>query len=106
MKSSRQIEKIVGKAQAGAGRATDERILTDAEVALTNYSDGQLSGDFSAYTRNVTIVEVDPDDDDAVDDFLDASPGSGYARVTVIVSWSSGTEQVKLETLIANYTMP
>jgi len=41
MKSPRQIEKIVGKAQAGAGRATDERILTDAEVALTNYSDNR-----------------------------------------------------------------
>jgi hypothetical protein len=41
MKSPRQIEKIVGKAQAGAGRATDERILTDAEVALSNYSDNR-----------------------------------------------------------------
>jgi hypothetical protein len=41
MKSPRQIEKIVGKAQAGTGRATDERILTDAEVALYNYSDNR-----------------------------------------------------------------
>jgi hypothetical protein len=38
MKSSRQIEKIVGRARAKAGRATDERILTDAGVALTNSS--------------------------------------------------------------------
>lgn len=38
MKSSRQIEKIVGRAQAKAGRVTDERILTDARVALTNSS--------------------------------------------------------------------
>jgi hypothetical protein len=38
MKSSKQIEKIVGKAQAKAGRSIDERILTDAEVALTNFS--------------------------------------------------------------------
>jgi hypothetical protein len=38
MKSSKQIEKIVGKAQAGAGRITNERILTDAEVALTSFS--------------------------------------------------------------------
>jgi hypothetical protein len=36
MKSSRQIEKIVGRARAKAGRATDERILIDAGVALTN----------------------------------------------------------------------
>jgi len=36
MKSSRQIEKIVGSAQAKAGRATDERILTDVGKALDN----------------------------------------------------------------------
>jgi hypothetical protein len=36
MKSSRQIEKVVGRARAKAGRVTDERILTDAGIALTN----------------------------------------------------------------------
>jgi len=36
MKSPRQIEKIVGRAQAMAGRVTDEQILTDAVNALTN----------------------------------------------------------------------
>jgi hypothetical protein len=35
MKSSRQIEKIVGRARAMAGHITDERILTDAGKALT-----------------------------------------------------------------------
>ena len=38
MKSSRQIEKIVGRARARAGQATDERILTDAGDALANPS--------------------------------------------------------------------
>jgi hypothetical protein len=38
MKSSRQIEEIVGRARARAGRATDERILTDAGDALANSS--------------------------------------------------------------------
>ncbi|MFH1654320.1 MAG: hypothetical protein ABIE74_09760 [Pseudomonadota bacterium] len=70
------------------------------------YSDGQLPGNFSAYTRNVTILEVDPDDDNSTDDFLDPAPGSGYARVTTVVSWSGATESVKLETLIAEYVMP
>ncbi len=89
-----------------------EEIIADrssqgyAATILTNYSDGQLSGDFSAYTRNVTILEVDPDDDDSSDDFLDPLPGSGYARITVVVSWSGGAEQVNMETLIAEYTMP
>ncbi|UCF13881.1 MAG: hypothetical protein JSW59_10740 [Phycisphaerales bacterium] len=38
MKSSRQIEKIVGRARARAGRATDERILPSAEDALIHSS--------------------------------------------------------------------
>ncbi|MFC1794620.1 hypothetical protein ACFL3Q_13645, partial [Planctomycetota bacterium] len=38
MKSSKQIEEIVGGARAKAGRVTDERILTDVGVALTNSS--------------------------------------------------------------------
>jgi hypothetical protein len=38
MKSSRQIEKIVGRARASAGGVTDERILTDATAALTHSS--------------------------------------------------------------------
>jgi len=41
MKSSRQIEKIVGSARARAGRVTDERILTDADIALTNSSNNR-----------------------------------------------------------------
>ena len=69
----------------------------------TSYSDNP-GGDFSIFTRTVTFLEVDPDDDGGTDDFLDPQPGSGYARVTVVVSWPSSS--VKLESLIANYTMP
>ena len=36
MKSFRKIEKIVGKARAKAGQATDERILTNARNAINN----------------------------------------------------------------------
>jgi hypothetical protein len=36
MKSFRKIEKTVGGARARAGRVTDERILTDAGIALNN----------------------------------------------------------------------
>jgi Tfp pilus assembly protein PilV len=70
----------------------------------TNYSDGQLSGAYNEFSRNVTINEVDPDDDNDSDDFLDPSPNSGYARITVVVAW--GKRSVKLETLITNYTTP
>lgn len=87
-----------------------ERIVADrstkgyAATIATNYSDGQLTGNFSAFSRNVSIVEVDPDLDAGVDSFLDPLAGSGYARVTVAVTY--GTETVKLETLIADYTIP
>jgi hypothetical protein len=42
MKSSRRIEQTVARARARAGRAIDERILTDAQDALTNFSQNQL----------------------------------------------------------------
>lgn len=82
----------------------DRAVVGYAQTIAANYSDGRLSGDYQAYTRNVTITEVDPDADSGTDDFLDPQPGSGFARVTVIVSF--GTESVKLETLIADYTIP
>jgi type II secretory pathway pseudopilin PulG len=87
-----------------------EQIIADrankgyAATIATNYSDGLLSGNYNIYTRNAVIQEVDPDDDGGTDDFLDASPGSGYARVTVTLTWGGNT--VKEETLLANYVMP
>ena len=42
MKSSRQIEEVVGRARARAGRAIDEHILTDAEKTLANSSHNRL----------------------------------------------------------------
>lgn len=84
-----------------------EQIISDRAskgypvTIATNYSDGVLSGDYNEFTRNVTMFEVDPDDDNTVDDFLDPLPGSGYSRVTVNVTW--GGQAVKLETLIADY---
>jgi len=42
MKSSKQIEKIVGRAQARAGQQTDARILKDAVNALTNSTINRL----------------------------------------------------------------
>ena len=53
-----------------------------------------------------SAVEVNPNDNNATDDFLDAQPGSGYARVTVTVSWNSAANSIKLETLLAKYKKP
>ncbi len=88
-----------------------EQIIADrankgyATTIATVYSDGLLTGNYNIYTRNVTILEKNPDEDGGTDDFLDNQPGSGYARVTVAVTWGAAN-MVKEETLLANYTMP
>jgi type II secretory pathway pseudopilin PulG len=94
-------------------RATIERIIarrdangyasTLAAVSTSNTFDENPVTGFSGYVLNSSALEVDPDDDGNVDDFLDAAPGSGYARVTVQVSWNSGSNSISLVTLMANY---
>ncbi len=56
-----------------------------------------------SFAVTATTYEVNPDKDGGTDDFLDASPGSGYARVTVTVSWNNGANSLVVVTLIANY---
>lgn len=75
---------------------------TLSTIQSGTYNASPVSG-FSAYTITTTATEVDPDNDDSIDDFLDASPGSGYARVTVLVSWNAGQNTFTLVTLMANY---
>lgn len=62
---------------------------------------------FAGFTIDASAVEVDPDDDDTVDDFgataADYQSGSGVARVTVVVRWNNGNDRVQLVTLMANY---
>lgn len=110
--SGSQTSSLIADQTVVAGnlaREKAEQIIADranngyAVTIATNYSDGQLSGNYSIYTRNVIITEVDPDVDGGNDDFLDASAGSGYARVTVTVTWGGGANSVKEEALIANY---
>jgi len=82
----------------------DRSLLGYGAVLSKEYSDGRLPSPFSAFTRSVRIIEVDPDADIGSDSFLDPLPGSGYARVTVEVGYGDGS--VKLETLIADYEVP
>lgn len=77
---------------------------TLTSINSNTYSASPVSG-FSNYSVITTALEVNPDDDDAVDDFADASPGSGYARVTVQVTWNNGTNSIQLVTLLADYTL-
>lgn len=58
---------------------------------------------YPGYVLDSTALEIDPDDDVGTDDFLDVSPGSGYARVTAQIFWNNGSNQVRFVTLMANY---
>lgn len=94
------LEKILAK------RDADGYAATLVAVNTSNSYDENPVTNFSNYVLDTTALEVDPDDDDAIDDFLDASAGSGYARVTVQVSWGGGEHSITMETLIADYTAP
>ncbi|PIR21185.1 MAG: hypothetical protein COV45_00125 [Deltaproteobacteria bacterium CG11_big_fil_rev_8_21_14_0_20_47_16] len=90
------IDKIIAK--------RDTSGYSSALTAITNgnFSESPVAN-YPPYTLSVTAYEVDPDKDGGLDDYLDASPGSGFARVTITVSWNSGANTATLVTLIANY---
>ena len=71
-------------------------------VNAQTYDENPVNG-FTGFVLNTTSLEVNPDDDNSSDDFLDSQSGSGYARITVQVTWNNGGNQYVLETLLANY---
>jgi len=94
---------------ANLAREKMDQIVADrinkgyATTIATSYSDGPV---LTNYTRTVTIREINPTITGTSDDFNTTQAGSGYARVTVVVGWTGATDTVKLETLIASYTIP
>lgn len=91
------IEKVIAKRDASGYSA--------ALSALTSGSfDQNPVMNYSPYSLSVGGYEVDPDKDPGMtDDFLDASLGSGFARVTATVTWNGGKNSLTLVTIIANY---
>ncbi|OGQ07721.1 MAG: hypothetical protein A3G32_02975 [Deltaproteobacteria bacterium RIFCSPLOWO2_12_FULL_40_28] len=83
-----------------AARDVDGYTTTLASINSGTYDESPVTG-FAAYTVDTTATEVNPDDDNSTDDFQDAEVGSGYARVTVAMSWNGGANSIQLETLIA-----
>lgn len=67
------------------------------------YTQNPVSG-FSAYSISTTATEVSGSSSALPDSFTTAQSGSGYARITVTVTWNSTRNSVKLETLIAEYS--
>lgn len=91
------IEKVIAKRDANGYAATLAAISSGSfnQNPVTNYP---------PYSLTVSAYEVNPDKDvGATDDFLDVSPGSGYARVTVNMTWNVGRNSMNLVTIIANY---
>ncbi len=91
------IEKVIAKRDASGYAAALSAVTGGSfnQNPVTNYA---------PYTLSVGGYEVDPDKDvGATDDFLDALPGSGFARVTVTVTWNAGKNSMSLVTIIANY---
>jgi type II secretory pathway pseudopilin PulG len=76
---------------------------TLAAIQSNSYNASPVTG-FTGYNLTVTALEVEPGTSPGPTNFTVASPGSGYARVTVTVTWNSGSNSIQLATLIANYT--
>lgn len=96
------LEKITAQRDCNLSGCGYAATLTAINTNHT-YDQNPVSG-FSNYTITSTALEVNPDSDGGTDDFLDAQSGSGYARVTVTVSWNSGANSIQLVTLLGSYT--
>lgn len=95
------MEKILAQRdcnETGCGYAS-----TLTSINTSNAYDANPPTGFTGYAIDATALEVNPDNDNTTDDFLDAQSGSGYARITVQVSYSNGQKSLKLTTLITDY---
>lgn len=92
------LEHVITQRDAGGYTATLSSITGGS------YNEASIVG-LTGYALTVSASEVNPDVDPGTDDFLDAAPGSGVARVTALVSWNSGRSSIQLVTLIAQYTL-
>jgi Tfp pilus assembly protein PilV len=95
------METIIAQRDCNLSGCGYAATLTSINTTQT-YNQSPVTG-FTRYTASATALEVDPDSDGGTDDFLDASPGSGYARVTVTVSWNSAANSIQLVTLLGNH---
>lgn len=84
--------------QSGCGYAS-----TLSAIQANSYNASPVTG-FPGYNVTTTAVEVSPGTSSDSTNFTVPTSGSGYARVTVTVSFNNGTNTVTLVTLMANYT--
>lgn len=69
-----------------------------ATLNQTLYPNETFTGSFSPYTRSTTVAEV------SGADMVTATPGSGYKRIEVTVSWGAGaSKRITVPTILADY---
>lgn len=83
--------------QSGCGYSS-----TLTSINNNSYNANPVSG-FSNYVLTVTVSEVAPDGTNTTDSFLTTSANSGYARVTVQVTWNNSASSIKLVSLLTSY---
>lgn len=96
------LEKIIAQRDCNLSGCGYSNTLSSINTNQS-YNQNPASG-FPGYSITATAYEVNPDSDGGTDDFLDAQTGSGYARVTVTVTWNNGANFISLPTLITSYT--
>jgi Tfp pilus assembly protein PilV len=94
-------EKIIANRDSSLAGGGYTSTLTN--IQSNSYNASPVSG-FTNYNLTVTALEVDPGVSAASTNFTAASPGSGYARVTITVTFNNGANFVQLVTLMAQYT--
>ena len=73
-----------------------------------SYCMGSFGGNFSNYTCSATFQEVAAPvapDGDNFDDFATSQPSSGYLRTEVTVSWNGGNDNIRIVSLITDWTL-
>ncbi len=96
------MEEIIAQRDCNLSGCGYTSTLTSINNTLL-YNQNPVTG-FASYVITASAYEVNPNYiSGGTDDFLSAQSGSGYARVTVTVSWNNAANAIQLVTLIANY---
>lgn len=94
-------EKIIASRDnslSGGGYAS-----TLSAIQAGSFNQNPVSG-FPSYSLTVTAFEADAEGSSLPTNFTVAMPNSGYARVTVRVTFNGGANYIQLVTIIASYT--
>lgn len=95
------LETIIARRDCNESGCGYSNTLT--AIQSNNYNASSISG-FSSYSLTATAVEVAPGTTSDASNFTTTFSGSGYAKVTVTVTFNNGSNSVELVTLISDYS--